>query len=204
VNWPGELSDQPLTPRDVFGNKLERLDGLRMQDKVYITLLPVSLDGQWQLEILGYDSIDVDTAKEHLSTMIESVRAESLGVQEALNIILDEREGMDVELHRDDQWWPNHVDWIVPHLLPSAMMDEPGSFRQEGLHFKQLSSLQRAIKLALDKVRHKKGTYDFVVRLGCLALSSKDVRDDKVGMTFPKDSFLKQINGPIGMDVKKW
>jgi len=204
VNWPAELSDQPLTPRDVFGNKLERLDGLRMQDKVFITLLPVSHDGQWQLEILGYDSIDVDNAKEHLGTMIDTVRVDQSGVQDGLNIILDEREGIDVELQQAEQWWPNHVDRIVPHLLPSAIMYVPGSFREEGLHFTQLYSLQRSLKLALDNVRHRKGSYDFVVRLGCLALSSKHVSDNKAGMTFPKDSFLKQISGPIGMDVKKW
>jgi hypothetical protein len=175
-----------------------------MQDKVYITLLPASHDGQWQLQVLGYDTIDVDIAKEHLGTMIDTVRKDESGVQDTLNIILDEREGIDVALQKDEKWWPNHLDYIVPRLLPSAIMDVPGRFRQEGLHFTQLLSLQRCLKSALDNVRHRKGAYDFVVCLGCLALNSRHVSDDKVGKTFPKDTFLKQINGSVGLDVKKW
>jgi hypothetical protein len=178
-----------------------------MQDKVFISLLPSTHNGQWQLEILGYDAIDVEAAKGHLDTMIEVVRSDAYGVQDALNIILDEREGMDVELQKDKQWWPNHADNVVPRLLPHALMDQRrGSFRQEEIHYTQLTSLQQSIKLALDNVRHKKGAYDLEVRLGNLVLkSSKHVSVNRIGEKFPKDIFQKLIkNGPIELDVTKW
>jgi hypothetical protein len=186
----------------VFGNKLERLDGLRMQDKVYISLLPNN--GQWQLEIAGYEAEDVATAGEHLRTMIKKVRADAVGVHHTLNIILDEREGIDVELQPAEAWWPNHADRVVPRLLPSAMMNEPGSFREDGIDYIQLSVLQKKIKVALNHVRQRRGAYDFVVRLGSLALSSKHVGVDKIGQTYTKDKFLKGIDEKIELDVKKW
>lgn len=188
----------------MFGNKLEALDALRMQDKVFISLLQATRTGQWQVQIAGYEIIDVEVAKEHFGTMIKRVRADASSLQHTHSIIIDEREGINVELQQDEPWWPNHADRVVPRLLPSGLMDEPGSFRQEGLHFTQLSSVQNSIRLALDNVRHRKGSYDFVVRLGCLALSSKHVTDDKIGQTFTKKEFLKDVNGPIELDVKKW
>ncbi|KAF2833240.1 hypothetical protein CC86DRAFT_415001 [Ophiobolus disseminans] len=207
VDWPEDIkntSQEFVSPREVFGNKLERLDELRMQDKVYITLQQSNHDGHWYLEILGHDVVDVELAREHLTTMIQTVRADAAGVQDAHNTILDEREGMEVELQQCEPWWPNQADYVVPQLLSHAMMDKPGSFRQEGLHFKQHLSLQRSIKAALDDVRRRKGAYDFVVRLGCLALSSKTVSKGIIGRTVSKDSFSKQIHESVQLDVKKW
>jgi hypothetical protein len=197
------MNIQSLSPRDVFGNKLERLDALRMQDEVWITLLR-SNAGQWQIEIAGYEVADVEAAREHLDTMIVQVGADVSGIQDAHTIILDEREGIEVELQQDEEWWPNHTDRVVPRLLASGMMDEPGCFRQEGLHVTQLCNLRAAIKQALDNVRGKKGVYDFAVRLGSLALNSQKVSDDRVGETFKKETFLKEVHGSIGLDVKKW
>jgi hypothetical protein len=174
-----------------------------MQDKVWITLLP-SNAGQWQIEIAGCDAIDIEAAKEHLNTMVSKVRADASGLQHAHNIILDERKGMEVELQQNEVWWPNHTDRVVPRLLPHKMMhDEPGTFRQ-GVHFTQLAGTRNALKLALDNIRHRKGTYDFVVRLGSLALSSKHVSVDKVGQAFRREIFLKEINASIDVDVKRW
>jgi hypothetical protein len=187
----------------VFGGKLEKLDTLRVQDKVWITLLQ-NEGGKWQIEIAGHDIVEIEVAKEHFHTLIDQVRADATGIQQAYNVILDEREGIQVELRQDEEWWPNHVDRVVPRLLPHQMMDEPGSFRQDGVQKEHVLGIEAALKRGLDNVRHKKGAYDFIVRLGCLALNSKHVSDGKVGQTFTKDTFLKDINGPIGLDVKKW
>jgi hypothetical protein len=203
VDWPNVLSDQSISPRDVFGNKLERLDALRTQDEVWINPLRSNVS-QWQIKIVGYEISDVEVAREHLDTMIAQVCADVSGVQDAHTIILDEREGIEVELQQDEEWWPNHTDRVVPRLLASGMMDVSGSFRQEGLHRTQLSGVRTAIKHALNKVRGRKGVYDFVVRLGCLALNSQKVSDDRIGETFKKDTFMKEIHGSIGLDVKKW
>jgi hypothetical protein len=187
----------------VFGGKLERLDTLRVQDRVWVTLLQNDA-GKWQIEIAGHELMDVATAREHFQTLLDQVVVDASGIQHAYNVILDEREGIQVELQQDEEWWPNHVDKVVPRLLPHQMMDESGSFRQDGVQEAHLLGIEAALKRGLDNVRHKKGAYDFVVRLGCLALDSKHVSVEKVGQTFTKDTFLKDINGPIGLDVKKW
>lgn len=206
VLWPEDLSAQPLTPRDVFGNKLERLDTLRMQDKVWIILQQPTRDDHWRFEIWGYDGIEVEAAKEHLGTLIEAVRRDTSGTQDALNIIVDAEEGIIVKLQQHEDWWPNAADKVVPRLLSHQLMRRPGTFRQEGLSFTQMSNLQESIKLALDNVRHKKGMYDFVVRLGSLVLkTSKHVGADSIGQMYAKEVFQKQIkNGPVELDVKKW
>jgi hypothetical protein len=174
-----------------------------MQDEVFITLIP-NPNGPWQIELAAYDVVNVEAAEEHIGTMIERVRIEAMGSRHTLNMVLDEREGIIVELQQDEPWWPNHFDRIVPRLLSSPIMNEPGSFRQEGLHTTQLSLIQHHIKLALESIRHRKGSYDFVVRLGCLALSSKHVRDDRVSERFAKDKFVKEINTSVDLEVKKW
>jgi hypothetical protein len=203
VSWPEALSNQEIAPRDVFGNKLEHLDDIRTQNEVFITLLP-KLDGVWQIEIVAAELANIEAAEAHLETMIEKVRAEHRGLQHELNMILDDQEGLEVILEEADSWWPNHNDRVVPRLLPSGMMDEPGSFRQEILHFTQLSKIQRSVQLALEAVRHRKGAYDMAIRLGCLAISSKHIKDDQIGKVFKKEVFVRSINGSVGLEVKKW
>jgi hypothetical protein len=39
--------------------------------------------------------------------MIDKVKAEELGQHLSLNMILDDQEGMEVELKKADTWWPN-------------------------------------------------------------------------------------------------
>jgi hypothetical protein len=39
--------------------------------------------------------------------MIDKVKAEAMGLQHTLNMILDDQEGVDVELEEADAWWPN-------------------------------------------------------------------------------------------------
>jgi hypothetical protein len=203
VDWPDVLDNDSTSPRDVFGNKLERLDTLRMQDNVWMTLAQNDI-GKWQIKISGYAIFHVEAARDHLNTLLEQVYADTSSVEHACNLILDEREGIYVELQQHETWWPNHDSRVVPRLLSSTMMDDPGSFRDDGLPTTQLASIQTAIKLALDKVRGRKGVYDFSVRLGSLAFSSKHMSEDKIGQRFKKEAFLKDINGHIEMDVKKW
>ena len=187
----------------MFGNKLEALDKLRVRDEVFITLLPNS-NGLWQVEIVGFDSHNVEAAREHYGTMIERVRADTFGLQHQLNMILDVREGIDVVLEQAEHWWPNRNDTIIPRLRPSPMMYKPGGFRREGLHSTQLAMIQHAIQQALEAVRSKKGSYDFAVRLGCLALGSQKMPDDQVGKTFQTAEFLRAIDSRVDLMVKKW
>lgn len=203
VDWPEDLRNHLVTPRDVFGNKLQKLNGLRMRDEVFITLLPNS-NVLWQVEIMGFDINNVEVAVEHYQTMIKKVRADTLGLNSSLNIILDEGEGIEVAFEEAGNWWPNHTDRVVPRLLPSPMMYDPGNFRRDGLHFTQLSAIQRSIEQALEVVRHTRGSYDFAVRLGCLVLSSKKVSHDQIGKTRNKEEFSKAINSRVDIVVKKW
>jgi hypothetical protein len=203
VDWPAALSEEQLSPRDVWGNKLEHLDQLRMQDNVWITVQS-NKNKKWQIEIAGHDIADVEAAEEHFDALLDQVRLNFCGVQHAHNVILDEREGMLVELQQDEEWWPSHVDRVVPHLLPSEMMEEPGSFREKGIGSTKLSDIYAAIESSLNRIRSKKGVYDFAVRLGSIALRSRHVSADKIGQTFRKEIFLKDVNGPIQLDVKKW
>lgn len=203
MNWPEYLSSESIAPRDAFGNKLEALDPIRMQDEVFITLLPVQ-DGIWTIEILGLDIMNVEAAENHFRTMVEKVRTESCDAQHTLNMILDDREGINVVLEEAETWWPNHNDRIVPRLVSHDMMDEPGSFRHESLHFRRLLKLQDSFQLALESIRQKKGAYNLAIRLGCVAMSSKHVKNDKVGYVSHKESFLKEVNGMIELDVKNW
>lgn len=39
--------------------------------------------------------------------MIDKVKAEEMGQHHTLNMILDDQEGMEVELKEADTWWPN-------------------------------------------------------------------------------------------------
>jgi hypothetical protein len=203
VDWPTALSEEHLSPRDVWGNKLEHLDRLRLQDNVWITLQSNG-NKKWQTEIAGHDIANVEAAKEHFDALLDQVRVNFCGVQHAHNVILDEREGMLVKLQRDEEWWPSHVDRVVPHLLPSKIMEEPGRFREKRIDSTKLSDIYASIESALDRIRSKKGVYDFAVRLGSIALRSRHVSEDKIGQTFRKETFLKDVNGPIELEVKKW
>lgn len=158
----------------------------------------------WHFSIVGYTSMQVQNAQTHLQTMIDKVRLDMLEHETTLNLILDAREGIDVRLQYCEAWWPNKSDQVVPRLAPSGIMNNPGSFRQECMHHTQLSSIRQSLELALEKIRHRKGYYDFMVRLGSLVLSSKQVPTSKVGETFTKDKFNKEINRNIDLHVKKW
>lgn len=203
VDWPEELSNQSATPRDVFGHKLQALDAIRMEDEVYITLLPVR-GGLWQIKISASVDNNINNAKSRLQIMIQKTRADFYNVRPVLNILLDEREGIDIVLREPELWWPDRNGTIIPHLLHHPMMGIPGDYRPDGMYFSDLLKIQGTIKLALENVQHKKGAYDFVVRLGCLALDSKNVGNNVTQKKFRKEQFLKDVNDRVGLDVKKW
>jgi hypothetical protein len=83
-------------------------------------------------------------------------------------------------------------------------MESPGSFRDDIMHFTQLSKIQRSVQLALDAVRHKKGAYDMTIRLGCLALNARHIKENDMGKKYKKEIFLKSIDGSVTLEVKKW
>jgi hypothetical protein len=199
VHWPEDLLSHEVTPRVAFGNALQALDDIRKRDQVFITLLPND-----SIEILGFDIINVEAAEAHYKTMLERIRTEKCGLQQAKNMVLDEREGIDVILLRAESWWPNRFDTVVPRLLPSPIMDRPGSFREDRLHDTQLVEIRDPIKRALDTVSYKKGSYDFVVRLSCIALDSKKIGEDHIGKKHGKEKFIKSINGKVDLVFKKW
>ncbi|KAH9870555.1 hypothetical protein IAQ61_006031 [Plenodomus lingam] len=203
VDWPEDLRNYPITPRDAFGNKLEALNDLRMRDEVFITLLP-NRNGLWQVEIKGFENKNVETAEAHYRIMIDKVRADTLGMQHNLNLILDGTEGLDVLLEEAEDWFPNRTDKIVPRLIHSPMMFQRGCFREDGLYPAQYAQIQRSIRQALEAVRRKKGSYDFAIRLGSLVLGSKNVSADHIGKTFQRDDFLHAVNSRVDLLVKKW
>ncbi|KAI4616063.1 hypothetical protein J4E83_006733 [Alternaria metachromatica] len=86
----------------------------------------------------------------------------------------------------------------------NAIRTQNEVFRNEIMHFTQLSKIQHSFQLALEAVRHTKGAYDMAIRLGCLALSSRHIKEDKIGQKFGKEIFLKSINGPVTVEIKKW
>ncbi|UPX10798.1 uncharacterized protein EKO05_0001437 [Ascochyta rabiei] len=199
IDWPEDLLGIEVTPPTVFGNTLQALDDIRKRDGVFITLLPNN-----KIEILGFDIINVEAAEAHYRTLVERIRSEKCSLQQVTNMILDEREGIDVVLLPAENWWPNHAHRVVPRLLPSPIMDQSGSFREDGLDDTQIIVIRNSIKHALEAVSYKKGSYEFVVRLGCIALDSKKVGEDQIGRRHGKEKFTKSIDGTIDLVPKKW
>lgn len=198
VQWPKDLLIQELTPRAVFGNELQGLNEIRKQDMVYITALP-----NHAVEILGFDDDSVEAAGSHYRTLVNSVRAKS-SLNRGANIILDEQEGIDVVFIQADDWWPNLDDVVVPQLVPSAMMDQPGTFRDDGLSDQQVEEIQNSIKRYAEAVSFTKGAYDFAVRLGAVALDSKKIDKTHIGKKRGKEKFIRSINGQVDLKPKKW
>ncbi|OSS49695.1 hypothetical protein B5807_06148 [Epicoccum nigrum] len=198
VHWPRDLLVQELTPRAVFGNELQGLNEIRKQDMVYITPLP-----NHDVEILGFDDDSVEAAESHYRTLVNSVRAKS-NVNRVSNMILDEQEGIDVVFLQADHWWPNVDDVVVPQLVPSPMMDQPGTFRDDGLSDQQVEEIQTSIRRYVEAVSYTKGAYDFAIRLGAVALDSIKIDKTHIGKKHGKEKFIRSINGPVDLKPKKW
>lgn len=167
VDWPNDLINASVYPKDVFGVDLSQLDPIRTGDEVFI----VPIHGTHNFEILGFEARHIEIAEQHCINMIQKVQMNQFGSTHPTHIILDDTEGIDVQLEAAEDWWPNRTTHrIVPRMLPSPIMNEPGSFRIDGLHFTQLSIIQHNIQLALEAIRYDKAHYEFCVRYGCLAL----------------------------------
>ena len=136
--------------------------------------------------------------------MIEKVKAGEMGIQNTTNMILDDQEGIEVVLERAASWWPKPEEWVIPRLLSSDMMELPGSFRREMLHPTKLSEIQHSFQLALEAARSQKGAYDLVIRLGCLAIHSRQIRGDKIGAKLERAAFLKDVDTKIRLDITRW
>jgi hypothetical protein len=178
---------------------LQALDDIRKRDEVWITQVL-----NHKIEIVGRDINNVDAAEIHYKTLIARIMTEKCNFHEATNMILDEREGIDIALVRAETWWPPSSDVVVPRLIPSPMMDQPGSYREDGLHDLQLIGIRDPLKRALDSISHKKGSYDFVVRLGCIALDSRKVGEERIGKRVTKDKFRRDIKDKVDLRPKKW
>ena len=174
-----------------------------MRDEVFITLLP-NTKGLWQVEITGFTADHVQHGEQHYRTMIDKVRTDTVGLQIGLSLALDLEEGVNVILEEAEDWWPNRADRTVPRLINSFLMRAPGEYLQEGLHLYQLESIQKHIKQALEAVQSKKGSYDFAVRLGCLALGTQKNPLRQIGSKIDKEVFLAAINNSVDIAIKKW
>ncbi|KAF1943245.1 hypothetical protein EJ02DRAFT_343738 [Clathrospora elynae] len=203
IEWPENLRNLQLTPEDAFGRKLQALDPIRARNEVYISLLPYP-GGLWRIEIQCDDMNRVQSAEQHVHNMIQKVCTKQLGITQTYNMVLDVTEGMDVELVEAEYWWPNLNNKVVPRLKPSPMMSEPGCFRHEVLHPRQLYPVEKAIEATLNAIRYDRSSYDFVIRLGCLALESKTMPSSEIGKTYSKEVFMNSIQGKVECDVKKW
>lgn len=170
---------------------------------MFITLLP-NTKGLWQVEITGFVPENVQVGEQHYRTMIDKVRAETTGLQIGLNIALDAAEGIAVCLEEAEEWWPNRADRIVPRLVSSFTMCFSETILQERLVESQLVLIQSQIKQALEAIQSKKGSYDFAIRLGCLALVANKTSNAQVGQRIDKVNFLKGINSTLEVMVKKW
>ncbi|EMD91375.1 hypothetical protein COCC4DRAFT_57592 [Bipolaris maydis ATCC 48331] len=202
VHWPAELDDRDISPRDAFGNKLEFLDTLRTRNEVFITLLG-NRSSDWQLKIQSHDAANLEVAVEETKNMIEKIKTEEMGLC-STNMILDDKEGMEVVFRQPDTWWPKIENRTSPRFLPSDMMDPPGSFRGQTLRLLELQTIQCSFQLALEAVRHRKGAYDLVVRLGCLSVRSDEIKNEKVEVKYSKATFLRSINGHLPLGVERW
>ncbi|KAF2869854.1 hypothetical protein BDV95DRAFT_497090 [Massariosphaeria phaeospora] len=203
VGWPKNLREHnpPIMPRDVFGHTLEGLDTIRMDDEVYITLMP-NISGQ--IRIQGYKAEHVDAAEAHYRTLVQRVQIKKFGSKEKINIVLDVAEGLHIVLEAAPSWWPTRTHRIVPFLPHFALMNEPGSFREDPIDWRQLNVIQHVLGVALNTVRYERGYYDLTIRYGCFALSSDDMPDSEIGKTYDKSEFQKGIDGRVDSEVKKW
>jgi hypothetical protein len=196
VKWPEEfLKFEDITPRDVFGNKLERLESIRVNDEVFITLLTNCVP-KWQVEISGFSVANVESAKLHYLNMVEKARTTQFLGSHTINIILDYGEGSEVILQRPAEWWPSRA-YTSPRLLPSQdlMGDLPGSFRHGTINPDQLAKVQYGVHCAIEAARFEQGSYDFTVRFGALVL--KGMKEEDIGKKYPLTSFCKGIDGTL-------
>ncbi|KAF2120625.1 hypothetical protein BDV96DRAFT_485191 [Lophiotrema nucula] len=211
VDWPSDLlsenANENYTPPVTFGNRLEGLDSIRMEDEVWIRFSPAS-QSPWQIEICGYDMANIERAENHYLTLIEKIRASRTSAA-VINIVLDREEGNEIILSQSEPWWPSGSQTtleLVPRLIHPPMNDELGSFRRKPISSAHLSAIQREISCSLETIKFERGSYDFSIRFGCVALHGSGISTKDIGKTYPVKSLLHSIDSGnvISGQVKKW
>lgn len=206
VEWPEDLAEnQPkILPKDVFGLKLEALDGIRLDEEVYITN---STSKAWAVIIAGYTEAGVEVAAVRYRQLIEKICNQTFNVLVHLNLLLDESEGSEVVLQEAPGWWPHRHHRIVPRLINDSLLGVAGEYRDGApLHDTQLVVFQESVKLFLESIRFEKDYYDFGIRYGSFVLhSSKRMKPEKeIGKTYPKNLFFKDISRENECETKRW
>lgn len=204
VAWPKEFIEvEGLTPRDVFGNKLQSLDFIRTGCEVYITLLPDQANlPRWQVEICGYNMEHVLAGEDAYKSVIKKIHTQKFLSPEKITLILDENEGFHVLLKEAEHWWPQKAFGIVPRLISTPMADDPGTFRTTPLHFTKLASLQNQIERYLKAIQFEKGSYDLSIRYGCLALGG--LANSEIRKQYGMNQFIKGLNTTVDCHVNQW
>ena len=67
-----------------------------------------------------------------------------------------------------------------------------------------MEEIQTSIKRYVEAVSYTKGAYDFAIRLGVVALDSKQINKSHIGKKHGKDTFIRSINGKVDLKPKKW
>lgn len=193
-----------MTPRDALGLRLEAVDFIRIDDEVFITLLPPR-EKAWNIEICGYDIINVKSAERHFNNIVQKVLNKQTQTETAKFIVLDQAEGIEVELQAPGYWWPVKGKSLQPRLLPCPMNNDPGNFRSEPMHPIQLSVIQSEIKRSLETIRFERGSYDLSISLGCLAVDGFEDPKMEIGKKFFLPNFIDSIfKGAKTCTVRKW
>ncbi|KAF2272100.1 uncharacterized protein EI97DRAFT_485524 [Westerdykella ornata] len=203
VPWPEKLlkASNTITPRDAFGNKLENLDVIRQSDEVFITLLPQG-NPPWQVEIQGFAEANVQAAKEHYLNLVAKIEKKEFSQSETTNLILDEEEGTQVVFQPPPTWWPASSG-IVPRLVTS-LMDDAGEFRNRPLHAVRLTQVEDELLEALGSIRYEPGSYDFAIRLGCMALRGGWNQDRVLRYGVALADLKRFMEGTVSCQTRKW
>ncbi|KAF2661354.1 hypothetical protein K491DRAFT_574225, partial [Lophiostoma macrostomum CBS 122681] len=203
VHWPPQLVSGGINvnPRDAFGNKLEALNEIRMEDEVFITLLPHRRP-PWQVEIRGTEPLNVKAAEAHYKNLVQKVLTKQTMGTTSINVILDASEGTHVRWSLPNDWWPHREAILVPRLLTSLV--DAGSFRNESLHPRNLNSIEHSIRNSIEAIRFEQGSYVFAIRLGCLALSDGQKSSERYDPVVDIRSFKVFIDGSISCSVQRW
>ncbi|KAF2189739.1 hypothetical protein K469DRAFT_658880 [Zopfia rhizophila CBS 207.26] len=196
VGWSDDLQLRGVSPRDAFGGQLEALDPIRTSDEVFI-----SLTRKMQLTIEGYHPSNVQDAEEHIQNLVRKVEG-TFFKPEPINFILDHTEGIDVLLHGIKDW-PIQSNELIPQLKVSPMMDEHGYFRNRDIDPALLARVQHQLLCVLESVRYERGTYDLVIRYGCLAVGG--LKKEERGNKYSVEGFQMGISrAKITLRVTKW
>lgn len=195
MSWPEELQQLRHTPRDAFGNKLERLRDLRMTHEVYISLLHGD-----NVQIMEPYEEGVQAAAARYQNLTELVLHSQRNQYLKVNVLLDvpEDSASQVLIKHSEPWWS--VRGIVPQLLP-----DKNAPKATGPSPEVLRDLRDAIETALETIRRQPGYYEFAIRYGSLYLRNFNLNESTaLGEAVSVSAFLKAIEGRVSCNIKSW